>query len=111
MALTVVHQPIDGMSTIVSSEYLFFIFLCALCLHCLRQYRRYMCERRSRGAIPRDLSCSALLQDRGEIFSFPVCPGWEVAMKQNGLFDILLLIARPSAGRSEIIDYLKRQPL
>jgi len=31
-------------------------------------------------------------------------------MKENGLFDILLLIARPAAGKSEIIDYLKQQP-
>ena len=31
-------------------------------------------------------------------------------MKENGLFDVLLLIARPAAGKSEIIDYLKRQP-
>ena len=31
-------------------------------------------------------------------------------MKENGLFDILLLIARPAAGKSEIIDYLKGQP-
>jgi hypothetical protein len=31
-------------------------------------------------------------------------------MKQNGLFDVLLLIARPAAGKSEIIDYLKQQP-
>jgi hypothetical protein len=31
-------------------------------------------------------------------------------MKENALFDIILLIARPAAGKSEIIDYLKRQP-
>jgi hypothetical protein len=31
-------------------------------------------------------------------------------MKENSLFDILLLIARPAAGKSEIIDYLKKQP-
>jgi hypothetical protein len=31
-------------------------------------------------------------------------------MKQNGQFDVLLLIARPAAGKSEIIDYLKQQP-
>ena len=32
-------------------------------------------------------------------------------MKQNGTFDILLLIARPAAGKSEIIDHLKQTPV
>lgn len=32
-------------------------------------------------------------------------------MPENTIFDILLLIARPAAGKSEIIDYLKRIPL
>ncbi len=32
-------------------------------------------------------------------------------MREKNLFDILLLIARPAAGKSEIIDYLKRLPL
>lgn len=32
-------------------------------------------------------------------------------MNQKNTFDILLLIARPAAGKSEIIDYLKRTPL
>jgi len=31
-------------------------------------------------------------------------------MRENKLFDILLLIARPAAGKSEIIDYLKKVP-
>jgi hypothetical protein len=31
-------------------------------------------------------------------------------MKENNLFDIILLIARPAAGKSEIIDYLKKLP-
>ena len=31
-------------------------------------------------------------------------------MKDNNLFDVLLLIARPAAGKSEIIDYLKNLP-
>lgn len=32
-------------------------------------------------------------------------------MNQKTTFDVLLLIARPAAGKSEIIDYLKRTPL
>ncbi|MGA2505492.1 MAG: hypothetical protein ABSG01_15530 [Anaerolineales bacterium] len=32
-------------------------------------------------------------------------------MSQKDIFDILLLIARPAAGKSEIIDYLKDLPL
>jgi hypothetical protein len=32
-------------------------------------------------------------------------------MKSIGKFEILLLIARPAAGKSEIIDYLKKSPL
>lgn len=32
-------------------------------------------------------------------------------MKEKNTFDLLLLIARPAAGKSEIIDYLKRTPL
>jgi hypothetical protein len=32
-------------------------------------------------------------------------------MTANNLFDIILLIARPAAGKSEIIDYLKKTPL
>jgi len=32
-------------------------------------------------------------------------------MKNKNTFDILLLIARPGAGKSEIIDYLKKIPL
>ncbi len=32
-------------------------------------------------------------------------------MKPSDTFDILLLIARPAAGKSEIIDYLKRVPV
>lgn len=32
-------------------------------------------------------------------------------MKEKSTFDILLLIARPAAGKSEIIDYLKNSPL
>jgi hypothetical protein len=32
-------------------------------------------------------------------------------MREKDLFDIILLIARPAAGKSEIIDYLKRIPL
>jgi hypothetical protein len=32
-------------------------------------------------------------------------------MTVNNLFDIILLIARPAAGKSEIIDYLKKTPL
>ena len=31
-------------------------------------------------------------------------------MNEKNLFDIILLIARPAAGKSEIIDYLKRVP-
>jgi len=31
-------------------------------------------------------------------------------MSDKNLFDILLLIARPAAGKSEIIEYLKRMP-
>lgn len=31
--------------------------------------------------------------------------------RQNNLFDILLLLARPAAGKSEVIDYLKKTPL
>ena len=31
-------------------------------------------------------------------------------MSEKNLFDILLLIARPAAGKSEIIDYLKKMP-
>jgi len=31
-------------------------------------------------------------------------------MSEKNLFDIILLIARPAAGKSEIIDYLKRMP-
>ena len=31
-------------------------------------------------------------------------------MSEKDLFDIILLIARPAAGKSEIIDYLKRVP-
>ncbi len=31
-------------------------------------------------------------------------------MSEKNTFDILLLIARPAAGKSEIIDYLKRTP-
>ena len=32
-------------------------------------------------------------------------------MKENsGVFDILILIGRPAAGKSEIIDYLKKLP-
>jgi hypothetical protein len=32
-------------------------------------------------------------------------------MRSKDTFDILLLIARPAAGKSEIIDYLKRTAL
>ncbi len=32
-------------------------------------------------------------------------------MNTNGKFDILLLIARPAAGKSEIIDFIKNTPL
>ncbi len=32
-------------------------------------------------------------------------------MPQNNTFKIILLIARPAAGKSEIIDYLRRTPL
>ncbi len=32
-------------------------------------------------------------------------------MKTSPIFDILLLIARPAAGKSEVIDYLKKVPL
>ena len=32
-------------------------------------------------------------------------------MTDTRKFDILLLIARPAAGKSEIIDYLKKSPL
>lgn len=32
-------------------------------------------------------------------------------MRQNDIFEILLLIARPAAGKSEVIDYLKRLTL
>jgi hypothetical protein len=35
----------------------------------------------------------------------------EPQMTTNNLFDILILIARPAAGKSEIIDYLKKTPL
>ena len=27
------------------------------------------------------------------------------------VFDVLLLLARPAAGKSEVIDYLKKTPL
>ncbi len=32
-------------------------------------------------------------------------------MSQKNTFDVLLLIARPAAGKSEVIDYLKRVPV
>ena len=32
-------------------------------------------------------------------------------MDENPIFNIILLIARPGAGKSEIIDYLKQTPL
>lgn len=32
-------------------------------------------------------------------------------MPENGTFDVLLVVARPAAGKSEVIDYLKRTPL
>lgn len=32
-------------------------------------------------------------------------------MSKKNIFDILLLIARPAAGKSEVIDYLKKIPL
>jgi hypothetical protein len=32
-------------------------------------------------------------------------------MNQDSTFDVLLLIARPAAGKSEVIDYLKRVPV
>lgn len=32
-------------------------------------------------------------------------------MSEKNIFDILLLIARPAAGKSEVIDYLKKTPL
>ena len=32
-------------------------------------------------------------------------------MRQKPIFDIILLIARPAAGKSEVIDYIKRTPL
>lgn len=32
-------------------------------------------------------------------------------MKEEPIFDIILLIARPAAGKSEVIDYLKNTPL
>ncbi|HEY5157039.1 MAG TPA: hypothetical protein VII93_03645, partial [Anaerolineales bacterium] len=32
-------------------------------------------------------------------------------MRDGKLFDSILLIARPAAGKSEIIDYLKRVPV
>jgi len=32
-------------------------------------------------------------------------------MRDKSIFDIVLLIARPAAGKSEVIDYLKRIPL
>ena len=32
-------------------------------------------------------------------------------MREKGIFDIVLLIARPAAGKSEVIDYLKKIPL
>jgi len=32
-------------------------------------------------------------------------------MKPNNSFDILLLIARPAAGKSEIIDHIKHTPI
>lgn len=31
--------------------------------------------------------------------------------EENMIFDTILIIARPAAGKSEVIDYLKRQPL
>ena len=34
-----------------------------------------------------------------------------MAIKKQSSFDILLLIARPAAGKSEIIDHLKNTPL
>jgi len=34
-----------------------------------------------------------------------------IKMRNNNIFKILLLIARPAAGKSEIIDYLKSVPL
>jgi hypothetical protein len=35
----------------------------------------------------------------------------EWKMTEKDLFDIILLIARPAAGKSEIIDYLKKTPM
>ena len=32
-------------------------------------------------------------------------------MSEKNIFDIILLIARPAAGKSEVIDYLKKTPL
>ena len=32
-------------------------------------------------------------------------------MEKNSTFDILVLNARPAAGKSEVIDYLKRSPV
>jgi len=32
-------------------------------------------------------------------------------MRRNNTFDILLLLARPAAGKSEVIDFLKKVPL
>lgn len=32
-------------------------------------------------------------------------------MREKNIFDIILLIARPAAGKSEVIDYLKKVPL
>lgn len=32
-------------------------------------------------------------------------------MREKNIFDIILLIARPAAGKSEVIDYLKNVPL
>ena len=32
-------------------------------------------------------------------------------MNEKNIFDIILLIARPAAGKSEVIDYLKKTPL
>jgi len=32
-------------------------------------------------------------------------------MREKPIFDIILLIARPAAGKSEVIDYIKRTPL
>jgi hypothetical protein len=32
-------------------------------------------------------------------------------MNEKNIFDIILLIARPAAGKSEVIDFLKQIPL